>query len=255
MKTRTKILLIGIGCISFLIFTGCSNNNNVKTSNSEPIKINSGNQPVQITSKKAPNREDDTIFYNDRFLIIGNKEMKLDYIPVSQKTFKKSSKGDTLFNDSKATILGDNKYTTWVYVRYGSKFKFAQFPVTNIYKGVLASPDIKSNPDAKYWRTAIRDGCKHAEVNFAGHYTIVEWGCGCMCQNMAIVDRINGKIYFPDIPESHIDGYYGADFRVDSRMIISNSRVLEDYKGYYQDYCSIYPQIYEWRDTVSKRLE
>jgi hypothetical protein len=207
-------------------------------------------------SSPVKSKDDDTIFYNDRFLIIGSKEMKIDFLPSGQKSIKPfRSKGDTLFHDDKVTILGDKKYLYWVYVRYNSKFKFQQFKVNSIYKGELAKPDLTSNPDAKGWRTQIIKGCKNNGVNFAGHYTIVQWGCGSMCEMMAIIDRINGKIYFPDIPESHIDGYYGARFKINSRMIISNSGVLDDYKGYYLIRYTIYTQVFVWKNSVSKRVE
>ena len=50
-------------------------------------------------SSPVKTRDDDTIFYNDRFLIIGSKQMKLDYIPTGQRNNKiYISKGDTLFH-------------------------------------------------------------------------------------------------------------------------------------------------------------
>lgn len=35
--------------------------------------------------------------------------------------------------------------------------------------------------------------------NFAGHYIIIEWGCGSPCAMNAIVDASTGKIYNPPI--------------------------------------------------------
>ena len=211
----------------------------------------------------------DTIFYNNRFLILGSKEMKLDYITSANNNKKTFSKGDTLFHDNLVTILGDKKYSTAVYVKYYSKYKFSQFRVDSIYHGKLATPDVSIIKNNKYWESVKRctylnikewkehiiEECKENVINFAGHYTIVYWGCGCQCQLMAIVDRKNGKIFFPDIPEDHIDGYYGAEYHKDSRMIITNSAILEDYKGYYLKYFDCYPKIYEWCDSKSKRLE
>jgi hypothetical protein len=211
----------------------------------------------------------DTIFHNSRFLIFGSKEMKIDYIPSTEKSFIIKSKGDTLFHDKLVTILGDKKYNSQIYIKYDSKYKFAQFTVDSIYNGELASPDVSIIKDNKYWNSFKRCNylntnewkehiiteCRETGINFAGHFTIVEWGCGCQCKLMAIVDRITGEIFFPDIPEDHIDGYYGSQYHKDSRMIISNSAILEDYKGYYLKYFDCYPEIYEWRDTISKRLE
>ncbi len=33
--------------------------------------------------------------------------------------------------------------------------------------------------------------------NFAGHYTVVFWGCGTACRELAIVDANTGKVVFP----------------------------------------------------------
>lgn len=42
----------------------------------------------------------------------------------------------------------------------------------------------------------LREGAK-AGPNFAGHYTIVSWGCGTACIEVAIVDATNGHVFFP----------------------------------------------------------
>lgn len=261
MKTLTIIF-----SISFLLSCSGSVKNSQKHMQDTLVKHKSD------TSTKTQQNDyysHDTIFHNSRFLIFGSKEMKIDYIPSTEKSFIIKSKGDTLFHDKLVTILGDKKYNSQIYIKYDSKYKFAQFTVDSIYNGELASPDVSIIKDNKYWNSFKRCNylntnewkehiiteCRETGINFAGHFTIVEWGCGCQCKLMAIVDRITGEIFFPDIPEDHIDGYYGSQYHKDSRMIISNSAILEDYKGYYLKYFDCYPEIYEWRDTISKRLE
>ena len=63
--------------------------------------------------------------------------------------------------------------------------------------------------------------------NFAGHYIIVEIGCGSPCVVMAIVDALTGRIYNPPMSEGlavpHLGGgpwLPAVEFRLDSSLTI-----------------------------------
>jgi len=73
--------------------------------------------------------------------------------------------------------------------------RFEDYPVKNHYAGRPAPAQISSSR-ARLFRTAIRTGAKEGP-NFAGHYTIVRWGCGSDCRQFAIVDARTGAVYFP----------------------------------------------------------
>jgi hypothetical protein len=73
---------------------------------------------------------------------------------------------------------------------------FADYPVVQIYEGPPRPVNISSNPRAKRFRTALRDGALSGP-NFAGHYTVVTWGCGVACEELAIVDAGTGRVHFP----------------------------------------------------------
>ena len=75
---------------------------------------------------------------------------------------------------------------------------FEAYPTTVQFSGSLATVDVLSHPKAKKFKTVLSAGAKHGP-NFAGHYIIVTWGCGTACQEIAIVDAENGKVYFPGI--------------------------------------------------------
>lgn len=79
----------------------------------------------------------------------------------------------------------------------------------------------------KLYRTVIRNGYKKNKLNFAGHYSFVEWGCGSDCRESAIIDLEDGKIY--DAPFSS----RGCSFRRNSLMVIVNpppkDHLLNDY--------------------------
>ncbi|MGZ5838295.1 MAG: hypothetical protein ACXWI2_02975 [Croceibacterium sp.] len=57
------------------------------------------------------------------------------------------------------------------------------------------NPPRITGPEARRYRTAIARGAA-VGVNFAGHYTIVGWGCGSSCLDWAIVDRVTGTVHF-----------------------------------------------------------
>jgi len=206
----------------------------------------------------------DSTFTVGDLLFVGNKKMKFGFFqnkkPIPKS--KRVSKGDTLYHDEKCTLLGDlgdlSDYR--IYRKYRNHFSFSDFPVDSIYKGKLAKPDFKTDLAARHFRTMIRKGCAYDGVNFAGHFTIAQWGCGCMCQQMAIVDRTNGEIYYSIIPFDTMDGHYGVRFKIDSKMIIVNSGLLDDaddweHKGYYNSAYGLRPSTYEWRDSVFVKID
>lgn len=74
--------------------------------------------------------------------------------------------------------------------------RFEQYPVKAAFRGVPAKPDVRSHPRSRLFRTMIRRGAQEGP-NFAGHYTLVTWGCGTGCVGVAIVDAVSGKVFHP----------------------------------------------------------
>ena len=86
--------------------------------------------------------------------------------------------------------------------------RFENFKVTAAFAGTSAAPLLRT-PLQRMYRTMIqqgvakgwgvfRDAKEKVGPNFAGHYIVVQWGCGTSCVMMVIVDALTGKIY--DIP-------------------------------------------------------
>jgi hypothetical protein len=176
--------------------------------------------------------QEDTTYIRGDFLIEASDTTKIDFIIKGTPQRKTISKGDTLFENGKYLILGNDDKTAilGVYKKCKSKYEFREFPIS-VYKGKLAAPNFKTDMRAYLFRTQIRDQCKKKGVNFAGHYTIVEWGCGSDCQTIAIADRLNGKIYYSHIFKIN-SLFYGLQYRPNSQMMIINSGLLENHKGY-----------------------
>jgi len=93
---------------------------------------------------------------------------------------------------------------------------FEEYPITEVFEGEPASVDLTSHPKGNMFRTALRLGTKEGP-NFAGHYTVVTWGCGSPCQEIAVVDANTGDVYFSPFVSST-----GSEYRLDSNLIIVN---------------------------------
>lgn len=95
-----------------------------------------------------------------------------------------------------------------------------------------------SSADARRYRTKLREGAAKGP-NFAGHYTIVVWGCGSSCNDWAIVDAVSGRVTFIDdlraISGTHVEPeksgwpqYLGLRFRRDSNLLVVVGAPRED---------------------------
>lgn len=105
-------------------------------------------------------------------------------------------------------------------------YKFEDYPINNNLQGKQAPLNLKSHPRGLQFKTVISNAYKEGP-NFAGHYTVAEWGCGTSCQNHAIVDNRSGNIIDAEIGSS-----YGVEYKLDSQLFVVNPRkVLIDNFG------------------------
>src|SRR5882672_4908831 len=92
------------------------------------------------------------------------------------------------------------------------------FTVDETYTGSPAVPrlDRSLTPNEWQYRTAIRKAAPDGP-NFAGHYTVVTWGCGTECQMHAILDGRTGQfISFGCGPSM------GLRYTLKSRLLVVN---------------------------------
>lgn len=92
---------------------------------------------------------------------------------------------------------------------------FAQYRVTQRYNGRPAAVNLNS-PQARRFRTVLTNGARRGP-NFAGQYTVVTWGCGTECQQVAIVDAKTGRVYMTGITAS-----LGVKHQLNSRLLVVN---------------------------------
>lgn len=117
--------------------------------------------------------------------------------------------------------------------------RFEDYPVREVYKGPVAPVRLDSRR-ARMFRTRLREDSRTGP-NFAGHYTVVIWGCGTGCAQMGVVDSKTGRVYFPpveymDIPDMDDEGVRSQWFRLDSRML----RITRDFYDGTGNYTAYY---------------
>jgi hypothetical protein len=119
--------------------------------------------------------------------------------------------------------------------------RFDDFPVVEEFRGKPARVDLSSHPIARTFRTRLREGALKGP-NFAGHYTLVSWGCGNECGQSLIIDLHTGKVYGlaepPNSPSSDRAGRVkhqvlefsrGVDFTLASKLLIADPPCPKDY--------------------------
>jgi hypothetical protein len=105
---------------------------------------------------------------------------------------------------------------------------FEDYFVAENFRGQPAAAKILGT-DARMYRTRITEGAKGGP-NFAGHYTIVKWGCGSDCLGFAIVNAKTGRVYFPEgfwaVSRVAFQTEEHFEFKKDSQLlVISGSRL------------------------------
>jgi hypothetical protein len=103
-----------------------------------------------------------------------------------------------------------------------SDLKFEDHAVSTIFKGKPARAKLTSGRERKF-RTRFTEDSRLGP-NFAGHYTVVFWGCGTGCAQTAIVDAHNGRVSWvpldwTDIPDE-ADVAENRNFRLNSKLLI-----------------------------------
>jgi hypothetical protein len=124
--------------------------------------------------------------------------------------------------------------------------EFQDYATQDSLLGTAAEPRL-TTPWSQKFRTRIRRGTDSQEgfrrgsdyvetpgPNFAGHYRVVNWGCGSGCLMMVVVDLKTGSIYRSPmslgptgedlliIPNLGM-GWGDFDFRQDSRLFVMKS--------------------------------
>jgi hypothetical protein len=113
--------------------------------------------------------------------------------------------------------------------------RFEDYPVSETFEGKPAPVDLSSHPDAPNFETRLTEGAEKGP-NFAGHYTVIEWGCGTSCQVNAVVDAKTGAVYWG--PTTAV----GSNYRINSNLFIANPQEGEEIRWVSIEY-------YKWENN------
>ena len=127
--------------------------------------------------------------------------------------------------------------------------QFRDYPVVDVYRGKPAAVKLGSHPLARTFRTVLGEGAEKGP-NFAGHFTVVLWGCGSGCQSFAIVDAKTGKVMFVTSEKEKIpEAVVGLDYKIDSSLLIVNPIATLEAEDPASNLRSEDSRFYVWRGT------
>ena len=99
------------------------------------------------------------------------------------------------------------------------------------FSGKPMLPVIKTAEDRRF-QTMIREAAADGP-NFAGNFTVAEWGCGAGCVSVAIIDAATGSIYrgpfrvlswemrkYEGKYAANDDKFQQLEYRLDSRLLV-----------------------------------
>lgn len=120
------------------------------------------------------------------------------------------------------------------------------FPAEASYSGKTKMPDFKGrDKDFNVFRTRIRNGLKNGP-NFAGHYSLIQFGCGTGCSSVIVSDNNTGRpLSFPRGGEDNM--YLSLKFQRNSRLIAAQ------WANYEQGRCVI--EFFDLNGRIWKPLQ
>lgn len=106
--------------------------------------------------------------------------------------------------------------------------RFEDYAAGPVFHGTPTPPKFRT-AGQRMFRTVIREA-EEKGPNFAGAYTIAEWGCGTGCVSLVVVDAKSGLVYdgpFGNLPRATVylgpppdPDTTGIFYRLDSRLLI-----------------------------------
>ena len=126
--------------------------------------------------------------------------------------------------------------------------RFEDYPVHETFRGTPVAP-VLSTRAARNFRTELRRQAATGP-DFAGHFTVATWKCGCCCNTVAVIDAISGEVRFA--PFAFEDAFEngkivcdrGSDHKIDSELFVVGGKVGDEVGRHY----------YRWHDRAFTRV-
>ena len=252
MKKAIKILLI-IGIAFFAIKYGEIVWRYIDKDYGNKVKVETWQRRVAEFQEEQKQKEHqkenikDTIYRDEEFLFIANKETKIDVIRNGEQK-EIQSKGDTLFSNDYVSFFGDLENEPEIFIKFNQRYKFEDFPI-DVYKGELSKPDFNTDKDAKRFISRITEGSKR-QPNFAGKLNFINWGCGTNCQSGVILNSETGEIY------EGVNTAWNFKTKPNSKLLIAEYGLFEDKENEWLPFCSYcIPKYYVWDFKKNKLIK
>lgn len=124
--------------------------------------------------------------------------------------------------------------------------KFSDYSIKEIYQGQSKLPDFKNDEYIEF-----KLGSELADMkkgpNFAGHYTIMQGGCGTECIFTIVVDNKTGQYFKLPIDSSNS----GIEYKVNSKMLLVS--VTKPFGSNVRDRCILKFYVWERNSLIKLR--
>ena len=101
----------------------------------------------------------------------------------------------------------------------------SDYACPDTFHGKPAQVDLGSSAEARNFRTELTAASKKP-ADFAGFYLAASWGCGSPCQQWALIDLRDGKVYFAPFTTS-----LGGSYSINSRLFVADpSKAITEFR-------------------------
>jgi hypothetical protein len=101
----------------------------------------------------------------------------------------------------------------------------SDYACPDTFHGKPAQIDLGSSAEARNFRTELTAASKKP-ADFAGFYVAASWGCGSPCQQWALIDLRDGKVYFAPFTTS-----LGGSHSISSRLFVADpSKAVTEFR-------------------------
>jgi hypothetical protein len=135
---------------------------------------------------------------------------------------------------------------------------YSQFPA-KVEKKTAKKVNLESHPEAKMYRTNLRNALANSDVNFAGKYILTYWGCGTGCRQGAIIDAHTGNTFFPTELQGvsagglSLGNHEMIEYKKNSNLLIIYGYAGSGFESENKNQHGIY--YYQWNGKAFKLLK
>lgn len=120
---------------------------------------------------------------------------------------------------SRTILMVVSTFSIWVTATMAEEFKFFDYPATTLNIQTELPSFTGKTKEFEYFRTRISEEMLEGP-NFAGHYSVIQLGCGTTCTFVLIGNNKTGDILTIDKGGENTP-YLELEYRLDSRLLVT----------------------------------